>query len=146
MFKKFLMTSATPEAQQMRLAIQNMFTDIGFSEAGKNFTNKEMELVNSKLGVGDFQDADTFRKAMKIQAEKFKQRLNNPWNALPDDVRKEMIDAGVTNPDMLDVEPGPGSPSPVRVASAGGKKPSLSTATQAILDKVRAERAAKAGN
>lgn len=147
LFKKFLMTSATPEARQMRLAISNMFTDIGFSEAGKNFTNKEMDLVNQKLGLGDWQDADTFRKAMKIQAEKFKQRLNNPWNALPDDVRKEMIDAGVTNPDMLDVEPGPGSPSAgTRVASAGGKRPSFSPAAQAILDKVRAQRAAKAGN
>jgi soluble lytic murein transglycosylase-like protein len=144
LFKKFLMTSATPEARQMRLAISNMFTDIGFSEAGKNFTNKEMDLVNQKLGLGDWQDADTFRKAMKIQAQKFQQRLTNPWNALPDAAKNELLDAGVTNPAMLEVDPGPGSPPAPgkKVAAAGGHK--LSATAQAIIDKVRAERAGKA--
>lgn len=145
LFKKFLMTSATPEARQMRLAISNMFTDIGFSEAGKNFTNKEMDLVNQKLGLGDWQDADTFRKAMKIQAEKFKQRLNNPWNALPDTAKNEFLDAGVTNPNMLEVDPGPGSGASRVAAAGGGKHPSLSPAAQAIIDRVKAQRAAKAG-
>jgi soluble lytic murein transglycosylase-like protein len=143
LFKKFLMTSATPEARQMRLAVSNMFTDIGFSEAGKNFTNKEMDLVNQKLGLGDWQDADTFRKAMKIQAQKFQQRLSNPWNALPDAAKNEMLDAGVTNPSMLDVDPGPGA-SPAagtRVAAAG--KPKLSQAAQAAFDKIKAQRAAR---
>ncbi len=145
MFKKFLMTSNTPEARDMRIAIGNMFTDIGFSEAGKNFTNKEMELVNNKLGIGNLQDADTFRKAMKIQAQKFQQRLSNPWNALPDDVQKDMIDAGTTNPLMLDVAHGPGAKLAAAgaVAAAGARK--LSPAAQAIIDKVRAERAKKGG-
>lgn len=145
-FKSFLMTSLTPEAKEMRLAISNMFTDIGFSEAGKNFTNKEMDLVNQKLGIGDLQDADAFRKAMKIQAQKFQQRLSNPWNALPDDVQKDMIDAGTTNPNMLDTEPGPGSKAsaPSGMVASTGKK--LSPAVQAVIDKVKAERAAKKGN
>jgi soluble lytic murein transglycosylase-like protein len=118
-FKKFLMTSNTPEARDMRIAIGNMFTDIGFSEAGKNFTNKEMELVNNKLGIGELQDADTFRKAMKIQAQKFQQRLSNPWNALPDDVQKDMIEANTTNPYMLDVAYGPGTKPTGKAAASG---------------------------
>ncbi len=142
MFKKFLMTSATPEAKEMRIAIQNMFTDIGFSEAGKNFTNKEMDLVNSKLGIGDWQDADAFRKAMKIQAQKFQQRLSNPWNALPEDVQKDMNEANTTNPLMLDVASGPGTKPSGSVAAAGGKK--LSPAAQAAFDKIKAQRAGKA--
>ena len=142
LFKKFLMTSATPEAKEMRLAISNMFTDIGFAEAGKNFTNKEMDLVNQKLGLGDWQDADAFRKAMRIQAQKFQQRIQNPWNALPEDVQKELIDANTTNPLMLEVEPGPGAKPSGSTAAAGGRK--LSPAAQAAYDKILAKRGGKA--
>ena len=125
----------------MRLAIANMFTDIGFAEAGKNFTAFEMDKVNQKLGLGEWQDADAFRKAMKIQAQKFQQRLIGPWNTLPDPIKNEYLDAGVTNPTMLDVTPGPGTKPAGAVAAAGGRK--LSPAAQAAFDKIRAARAGK---
>lgn len=100
-FKKFMMTDASPEARDMRIAFSNLFSDIGLATSGQNFTQAEMDRLETRLGAKAFQDASAFRAAIKQQRERLYQLVKNPWEALPDDVKKDMYDNGVTNPEMF---------------------------------------------
>jgi soluble lytic murein transglycosylase-like protein len=110
-FRKFLQTDASPEARDMRIAFGNLFADIGLATSGQNFTAKEMEKLDLRLGNTFWSDESAFRAAIKQQRERLYQQMLNPWNALPDNVKNELIDAGTMNPEMFgdfksDVIPG----------------------------------------
>lgn len=100
-FKNFLQTDASPEARDMRIAFANLFGDIGLATSGQNFTKTEMERLDTRLGNTFWSDESAFRSAIKQQRERVVQQLQNPWNALPDDVKKDLYDAGTMNPDVF---------------------------------------------
>ena len=152
-FKNFMQTNASPEARDMRIAVANLFADIGLATSGQNFTAAEMSRLEARLGNTFFSDESAFRSAIKQQRERLYQQMENPWNALPDDVKKDLYDAGTMNPEFFGqfdskIVDSSGSPKDAgqngkKTAAAGGKKPSA--AAQAIIDKVKAERAKKGG-
>lgn len=149
-FKKFMQTDASPEARDMRIAVANLFADIGLATSGQNFTAAEMERLESRLGNTFFSDESAFRSAIKQQRERLFQAMTNPWNALPDDVKKDLYDAGTMNPEFFGQfdskivdssgNPKEAGPNGKEVATTGAKK--LSPAAQAAFDKIKAKRAA----
>lgn len=140
-FRSFLMTSATPEARDVRLALADLFPQISHAQFGSRLTSTEVNLLGQQLGTTWLSDADTFRKAIQQQREDVWQKMNDKWAALPDDAKKELYDQGVANPDMFgDFKSNIVTPKP---GAAGAKK--LSPAAQAAFEKIKAQRAAQKG-